>query len=137
MSKTALALALFIGWTLALLILMEAIRSFLVATKRVEANGFTPGNDNLSPFMQRLARAHLNCIEGLPVFGGLMLLAIATGNAAITDGLAPGLVGARVFQSTVHLLSLSAAAVTVRFVAFAVQMIIAAIWTWKLLAALG
>ncbi len=137
MSKTALALALFIGWTLALLILMESIRSFLVLTKRVAANGFTPGNENLSPFMQRLARAHLNCIEGLPVFGGLMLLAIATGKASLTDGLALALVGARVFQSTIHLLSLSAVAVSVRFTAFAVQMVVAAIWTWQLLVALG
>lgn len=29
--------------------------------------------------MQRLARAHANCIEGLPIFGGLMLVAVVIG----------------------------------------------------------
>jgi hypothetical protein len=28
--------------------------------------------------MQRLARAHANCIEGLPIFGGLLAIAIMT-----------------------------------------------------------
>jgi MAPEG family len=49
----------------------EGIRTFLVLTGRVAANGFTPENEGLTPFMQRLARAHANCIEGLPIFGGL------------------------------------------------------------------
>jgi hypothetical protein len=35
-----------------------------------------PDNGNLSPFMQRLARARSNCIEGLPVFGGLLAVAL-------------------------------------------------------------
>lgn len=39
---------------------MEALRSKLVLTREVAANGFTPDNANLSPFMQRLARAHAN-----------------------------------------------------------------------------
>ena len=67
---------------------MESIRSWLALTKAVPANGFTPDNSNLSPFMQRLARAHANCIEGLPIFGGLMLVAIVADNTALTDPLA-------------------------------------------------
>ena len=123
----------FVGWTLILLILMEAMRSWLVMTKAVPANGFTPDNANLSPFMQRLARAHANCLESLPVVGALLLAAIATGRTAITDPLAPWLLGARVVQSVVHLASLSEAAVTVRFGFFAVQVAIAAWWTIALL----
>ena len=64
-----------------LLVLMELIRSKLVLTKAVAANGFSPDNANLSPFMQRLARAHANCGEGLPIFGGLMLIAVQMGIA--------------------------------------------------------
>jgi len=71
LSNTAFALIGFIAWTLFLLVLMETIRTYLVVTGRVPANGFTPDNGNLSPFMQRLARAHANCLEGLPIFGGL------------------------------------------------------------------
>ena len=63
-SPTAIALTGFITWTLFLLVLMEGIRSRLVLSRTFPSNGFTPDNANLSPFMQRLARAHANCLEG-------------------------------------------------------------------------
>lgn len=134
MSPSTIALTAFIAWTLVLLVLMEGIRSQLVLRGKVPANGFTPDNAGLSPFMQRLARAHANCIESLPVFGGLLVVAIATDRTAITDALAYVLLGARVFQSLVHLVSVSARAVTVRFSAFAVQMAIGVYWAVALLA---
>ncbi|MGL6113029.1 MAG: MAPEG family protein, partial [Rubrivivax sp.] len=31
-----------------------------------------------------LARAHANCLEGLPIFGGLMVVAILAGRSSIT-----------------------------------------------------
>lgn len=132
-SPTAFALTGFIAWALALLVLMEAIRGKLVLTKEVPANGFVPDNANLSPFMQRLARAHANCLEGLPIFGGLMLVALVTQRSAVTDPLALVLLGARLVQSLIHLASVSATAVTLRFAAFAVQMLIGAVWAVGLL----
>jgi len=132
-SSTALALTGFIAWTLFLLVLMEGIRSKLVLTKARAANSFTPDNASLSPFMQRLARAHANCLEGLPIFGGLMLVALATGRTAVTDPFAFVLLGAQIVQSVIHLTSLSSAAVTLRFSAFAVQMVIAVFWSGMLL----
>jgi uncharacterized MAPEG superfamily protein len=132
LSTSALALSLLIGWTLLLLILMEGIRTYLVMSGRVQANTFTPDNANLSPFMQRLARAHANCLEGLPIFGGLLLIAIATGRHEVTDPLAMWLLGARVLQSSIHLTSLSVPAVSARFTCFAVQIVIAVYWTWAL-----
>lgn len=134
-SPTAIALTGFVAWALLLLVLMEAIRSWLVATKQVAANGFVPDNANLSPFMQRLARAHANCIEGLPIFGGLMLVALVTGQTQVTDGLAFILLGARIVQSVIHLSSLQPAAVTARFLAFAVQIGISLYWAAALLGA--
>ena len=136
MSKTAIAFAGFASWALLLLIMMEAIRSWLVMSRQVAANQFQPGNENLSPFMQRLARAHLNCIEGLAMFGGLMVVALVTGKSGLTDGLALWFLLARLVQSCCHLASLSVAAVTLRFAAFAVQLVIGAIWAVRLLAAL-
>jgi uncharacterized MAPEG superfamily protein len=135
MNATTFALTGFIAWTLLLLVLMEALRSQLVLTRRVRANGFQPDNANLSPFMQRLARAHANCLEGLPVFGGLMLVALITERSALTDPLAPWLLAARVVQSVIHLVSLSATAVTLRFTAFSVQMAIGVYWVLRLLVA--
>lgn len=135
MNPTLTALTGFVAWTLFLLVLMEVIRSWLVATKVVPANGFNPDNSNLSPFMQRLARAHANCLEGLPIFGGLMLIAVVAGKSAVTDPLAFALLAARIVQSLIHLSSLSAVAVTLRFTAFAVQLGIAVYWAARLLGA--
>lgn len=132
MTPTLLALLGFLSWTLVLLILMEALRGWLVVSGRVPANGFSPDNAGLSPFMQRLARAHANCLEGLALFGGFMLLAVIAGRSQITDPLAFVLLGARIAQSLVHLASTSALAVTLRFVAFTVQMAIVAYWAMAL-----
>ncbi|MGE0868426.1 MAG: MAPEG family protein [Kofleriaceae bacterium] len=135
-APTALSLTGFIAWTLALLIVMAAIRAQLVLTRQVPANGFTPDNANLSPFMQRLARAYLNCLEGLPIYGGLMAIALITGHTEITDPLAIALLGARIIQSTIHLISTSTAAVTARFAAFLTQLAIGTCWAYRLLRAL-
>jgi uncharacterized MAPEG superfamily protein len=135
MTPTLAAFTGFIAWTLFLLVAMEAIRSRMVVAKEVPANGFRPDNANLSPFMQRLARAHANCLEGLPIFGGLMLVAVISGKSSLTDPLAFVLLGARIVQSSIHLASLSPIAVTLRFSAFAVQMGIGVYWAFLLLTA--
>ena len=131
MPTTLLALLGFLCWTLLLLVLMETVRAKLVLTREVAANGFDPENSNLSPFMQRLARAHANCLEGLPLFGGFMILAVIAGKSNITDPLAYVLLAARIAQSTIHLASTSSLAVTARFSAFAVQVGIAVYWAIK------
>jgi uncharacterized MAPEG superfamily protein len=133
MTTSALVLTLFLAWTLLLLVVMEVLRSYLVVTGRVRSNGFAPDNAGLSPFMQRLARAQANCIESLPVFGGLLLVALVTDRTEVTDALAPWLLGARVIQSGIHLASTSVIAVNARFTAFAVQMGIGVYWTCGLL----
>lgn len=134
MSTSALVLTLFIAWALFLLILMEVIRSYLVVTGQAKSNEYTPDNANFSAFLQRLARAHANCIENLPVVGGLLLVAIATGHTDVTDTLAPWLLLARFAQSITHLTSVSIRAINIRFCFFVVQLAIAAYWTWALLA---
>jgi uncharacterized MAPEG superfamily protein len=133
-SPSSIALTGFITWALLLLVLMEVIRAQLVLRGKVPANGFTPDNAALSLFMQRLARAHANCVESLPIFGGLLLVAIATDRSSTTDPLAYLFLGSRVFQSLVHLASLSPTAVTIRFAAFTMQMAIGSYWAFMLLA---
>ena len=133
MSATAFALTGFISWALGLLIVMEVIRTYLVISGKVAANGFTPDNAALSPFMQRLARAHANCIEGLPIFGGLLGVAILISKTDVTDPLASTLLAARIVQSISHLVSTSQVAVSLRFTAFTVQMVIGAYWSWAML----
>ncbi len=122
-----------VAWTLFLLILMEILRTRLILIKAVAANELKPDNSNLSPFMQRLARAHANCVESLPIFGVLLIVALLPNRAGITNPLAPWLLVARLIQSSVHLASLSVPAVYVRFTAFAIQIAIAVYWSWALL----
>jgi uncharacterized MAPEG superfamily protein len=135
-STSAVALVGFVAWTLLLLLLMELARVRLVMATRFDPRQFRPDNANLSPFMQRLARAHANCIEGFPVFGGLLLVALLTGQTSVTDPLAPVLLGARIAQSSIHLASVGSVAVNCRFVAFAIQVLIAVYWAFRLLSGL-
>ena len=137
MSPTLIALTGFILWTLLLLVTMGLARTRLVMARQVPPNGFKPDNAGLSPFLQRLARAHMNCVEGLPIFGGLMLVAVASGQAAITDPLAYVFLAARIAQSSIHLASTSNRAVTWRFVAFLVQVLIGLWWAARLLLSAG
>lgn len=133
MGSSLTALTVLIAWALLLLVVMEAIRTWMVVTGRIPSNQFRTDNSNLSPFMQRLARAHANCIEGLPIFGGLLLVAVASSRQDVTDALAPWLVFARVAQSSIHLCSTSVLAVNARFTCFAAQLAIAVAWTLRLL----
>jgi hypothetical protein len=131
---SASVLTALIAWTLFLLILMEGLRIRFLVAGTVAANELRPDNSNLPPFMQRLARAHANCIESFPIIGGLLVVALLTDRAGVTDALAPWLLLARLLQSTIHMASTNMLAANLRFVAFAVQMAIAVYWTWALLA---
>ena len=62
-----------------------------------------------------------------------MLIAVVTGKTSITDPLAYVLLSARMAQSIIHLSSLSALAVSLRFSAFAVQLGIGVYWSIRLL----
>ncbi len=121
------------AWTLFLVILMEMLRFRLILTGAIVANGFKPDNSNLSPFMQRIARAHANCVESVPIFGILLVVALLTNRTDVTDPLAPWLLGARVGQSCFHLVSGNVLVSWLRFIAYAVQIAIAVYWLWALL----
>jgi uncharacterized MAPEG superfamily protein len=75
----------------------------LVLTKQASANGFVLGNGIFSPNMQRLAQVHANCVAGLPIFVGLMIIALITERTGITDSLTCVFLSARVLQSLIHL----------------------------------
>jgi uncharacterized MAPEG superfamily protein len=128
MTDSALALLGFVAWTLLLILIMECMRSWLVLSGRKRSDSFRIDGSDVSPFAQRLARAHANCYESFPIIGGLLLLALATSNTIITDTLALWLLAARLAQSITHLVSASALAVQIRFACFAAQLLIATWW---------
>lgn len=125
------SIAAFLGyvtWMLVLLGMLASLRVNLSVSGKKAPNSFDPGGADVSPFSNRLCRAHANCYESFPIFGGLLLLAIATDTTAVTDGLAYFLIGARVLQSVTHLASTSNFAVQVRFAFFVAQFLIGIYW---------
>ncbi len=133
LSSSAVAFIGFISWTLFLLLMIEVMRVWLVVAKKFPATEFRADNANLSPFLQRLTRAHANCVEGFPIFGGLLIIALITDQTWITDPLSSLFLAARIGQSLAHLISLSIVAVNFRFMFFTVQLAIGLYWAAKLL----
>jgi len=131
MNPTYFAFVVYVAWMLLLLGLLGSLRVSLSLSGKKPPNSFDPGGADVSPFSNRLCRAHANCYEGFPIFGGLLLLAIATDTTALTNGLAYYLIGARILQSITHLWSTTNLAVQVRFVFFLVQFGIAAYWVMQ------
>lgn len=135
MSATATAVLGLAGWFLFLAIFIVMFRGVTMATQGKAANDFCPDGSDVSPFSNRLCRAHANCVENVPLMGMVLLYAIASGNTEITDSLAMFLVFARVGQSTAHLISTAAPVVMVRGTLFGVQLGITAWFVIQLLGA--
>jgi len=132
MAPTITALLVYIVWMLLLLGMLAGLRTGMTLTGAKKANSFNPDGTDVSDFSNRLCRAHANCYESFPIIGGLLLLAIATDAMAITNGLAYLLIGARLGQSLIHLISTSESAVFVRFTFFLIQIVIALFWVVQL-----
>ena len=132
MSPSALALIGYAAWTLLLLVAIVLLRTVLVLKQERAANSFAPWGEDVSPFAARLCRAHANCYENLPIFAAIILVALVTDNAGITDSLARWVLVARVAQTAVHLISTSEMAVTLRATIFTVQLGIEAYWVVQL-----
>ena len=128
MSLSLVALLGYAAWTLILLSVIAGLRTTLTLSGKRAANAFSPAGDDVSPFSHRLCRAHANCCENLPVFGAIIAVAVLSGQAQVTDGLALWVLGARVAQSLIHLISTSEVAVMARFGALGVQIAIEASW---------
>lgn len=129
MNATIMALLGYIAWTLFLLIALMLYRTKLVMNRKKAANAFKADGSDSPPLGQRLTRAQANCVESFVFIGGLLLLALATDSAVITNGLAYVLLAARLGQSVSHLISTSVLAVQVRFAFFLVQVAICCYWT--------
>jgi uncharacterized MAPEG superfamily protein len=78
-----------------------------------------------SDWYQRAMRAHMNCVENLPVFAAIVFCATATGaDSRLLDWLAAAVLVARIGQTAVHLaFAPSDVAASVRFAFFFIQAI--------------
>jgi uncharacterized MAPEG superfamily protein len=133
MTNTSLAFLGYVSWMLLLTVAIVGQRTALILAGRRAANDFSTTGEDVSPFAERLCRAHANAYEHFPVIGGLLLYALATGQTAVTEPLTLTVLAARLLQGSVHLVSTSVVAVFGRFGFFAVQIGIAVFWTLSFL----
>ena len=118
------ALVLFALWAMTLVLAVGAWRVSLVMAGRAHAGTFTPGAPHGSDTYWRLNRAHLNAVENLPIFGALVLGGSVLQVPDLSFQILLSLVlYARLAQSLIHIASGSALAVTLRFTAYAVQVV--------------
>lgn len=135
MSTTAVALIGMVVWVVALTFMLVFVRTAAIMRGERELNAFQADGRDLNAFGQRMTRAHGNALENLALAVGLMLLAIATGHTDITDGLAMALLGCRIGQSVVHIISTAIPMVIVRATLFSAQLLIFCYWGWLLFSA--
>jgi uncharacterized MAPEG superfamily protein len=130
MTTPLLTLLGFAVWTLALLAATVGVHRWrLILTKRARINAFPPDASNGPDWYQRATRAHLNCIENLPVYASIVLVATIVGrDGRLLDTLSIAVLGARVCQTATHVLFVQTErAVTFRFSFFTVQLL-AMLW---------
>ncbi len=120
----------FAAWTLLLIagvFLYRGMR-FLTGTPINHwPRGNKPADD--APFVKRLEDAHANCLENLPLFAVIVLVAAAMGRLADIQALAPWVLYARVGQSLAHLSGTGPLNVFVRATFWTVQL---ALFGWML-----
>lgn len=134
MNPTYYALAGFAGWTLLLTLVMATNRmANLFAGAKIPINKFSPTGEDLPGLGHRVTRAHLNCVENLPVFAALVAAAGLSGQLAVMESTAMYVLYARIGQSVAHLISTSPAMVWIRATFFFVQVLLMACYAYQLL----
>ncbi len=130
--QALLALLIYGSWTLTLVACIAALRFREVQFRGHRINKFAVWGEDVSPFSERLCRAHANCYENLGVFAVIVGVALASGHADIVGPLALWCVVARLCQSSAHLYSTRSRWVLVRFSFMVVQIGIQLTWVVQL-----
>lgn len=125
MSMSLWSLLGFTAWTLLLVLGVVAYRAGMVLGRKRRANAWVRNQPSQDPeLLQRLAHAHANCLENLPLFAAVILVAGLTGKLGLTDPLAGWYLALRICQTTVHLTGTSALQVLLRFSFFVPQLLL-------------
>lgn len=129
-----MALAGFAGWTLLLILCTVSFRIFnSFGGAKIPLNSFSPSGDDLPGFGQRITRAHLNCLESLPVFAALVIVAGLTNQLSVMEGTAMYLLYSRIAQSITHMISTSVPMVFIRGTFLSVQIALMLFYVYQLL----
>ena len=116
----------FAVWTLGLLVATVGVhRWWQILAKRAPVNGFPADAPTGPGWYQRATRAHLNCVENLPVYGAIVVVVSFTGQTGwLLDTLSVAVLGARICQTLIHVVFVQTArTVSFRFTFFTVQLV--------------
>jgi len=130
MTLPLLTLLGFAVWTLLVLAATVGVHRWrLILTKRARINAFPADAKNGPDWYQRATRAHLNCVENLPVYAVIVIVATLAGRHGwLLDALSVAVLCARICQTSVHVAFVQTErAVTWRFSLFTVQLV-AMLW---------
>ena len=118
------SLLAFVAWAIVLLLAIGASRLHWFRSGRARPADFTAGVPHGPDAYWRLNRAHRTCVEPLPLFASVVLVATALDlHRSALDTLALVVVAARVAQSVVHVGSASELAIHLRFFFFLLQIV--------------
>jgi uncharacterized MAPEG superfamily protein len=114
----------FCAWTIAIVVVgIGRVRVTAVLTGAARANEFPADVPHGDPTYRRVLRAHANCVENLPLFAAVVLVAAVTHvDTPALDALAVTYLVARIAQTVTHIASGSARAISTRFTFFLVQL---------------
>jgi uncharacterized MAPEG superfamily protein len=95
----------FAGWTLLTLTATVGVyRWGHILTGRASISEWNPDVPQGSDWYRRAMRAHMNCVENLPVYGAIVVALVASGvSGRSLDVLALVLIAARVCQTLLHI----------------------------------
>jgi uncharacterized MAPEG superfamily protein len=128
MNASILALIGYVAWTIALVLSVVSYRLIQMATGTPADSWARSKAPNDPDVIQRITHAHLNCLENLPLYGGVVLAAAAMSRLAVIDPLAGWFLAARIAQSIVHVIQVSHWMVLVRGTFWTVQMLLLIYW---------
>jgi uncharacterized MAPEG superfamily protein len=126
MTIPQLSLLGFALWTLFVLAVTVGVHRWsLILTGRAKIHAFPADAAGGPDWYQRATRAHLNCIENLPVFGSIVMVASFAGFASRSfDVLSVAILAARLVQTSIHVSVVQTArAVSLRFSFYSVQLL--------------
>lgn len=117
----------FAAWTLLVLLAgVGVLRWSLILRERAQLIDFPGDVPHGSLGYRRAVRAHANCVENLPVFGAIVLIATAANFDSPDFGrLAAVTLAARILQTCVHaLFSETNVTIGIRFALFSIQLLV-------------
>ena len=119
------ALMGFAGWTLLLVAGVFVYRGvrFLSGTPINHWPRSAKPTDD-APFARRIEDAHANCLENLPIFAVIVLVAVSLGRLEVINVLAPCVLYARIGQTAAHLSGVGQLNVLVRATFWAMQLVL-------------